>query len=283
MSYGRHQSFFLKKHWINKGIKALHNYDEGVLVNKEKYKELGIGKNMHQALRYWMEAVNVAEYNREDRTHHLTRFGELIEKYDPSCFSYFTLAMVQFFLTKDYEDFNRKSHTFHWFFNKYEDSYITKERFLDELQDYSNNTVSPNTLNRDIDCLFQTYTKGEKSHPEDKNVSLLADLDLLRKEKNTYRKSSPIINEEIAQAFYYVINEYKEEIDLTVESVTENVGCMYNLSRTQVIEIIELLHELGYPIEITRTHNLDTIEVNDSRSQEEILDDLFGRVFNHEN
>ena len=40
MAYGRHQSFYIKNNWINKGIKAIVN-DSSVFDNVENYKEIG--------------------------------------------------------------------------------------------------------------------------------------------------------------------------------------------------------------------------------------------------
>ena len=288
MSYGRHQSFFLKRHWVNKGINTLNKDGENVFVDKDKYKDLGIGKNMHQALRYWLETINIIDYKRKERKHELSDFGHLVQKFDPAGQSLFTLALVHYHLVKYDSDKNRRADTFYWFFNENKNTYITKSTFIEELEDYSQGRISRNTLSRDIDCLFQTYTKKTRSHPEDKNISLLANLNLLIKDEHFYVKKPLTVNDETSKAFYYILNEYdkdehKESFKTTLDSVTEEIGTLFNWNRTKTIESIELLNKLKYPVHIDRTNNLDTIHLNEKRDPEELLQDLFNEVFGYEN
>jgi len=289
LSYGRHQSFFLKKNWINKGLKALENDGNNVFTDKDMYKELGIGKNMHQALRYWLETLRLAEHDRGEKTHNITKLGELIKNYDPAVTSDFTKSLVHYFLVK-YEDNSKlRADAFYWFFAESQTLYVTKESFLEGLERHSKGQISQNTLNKDIDCLFQTYTKKVKSHPEDKNVSLLADLELLRKEGNTYVKIPLEVNALTSRAFYYVLNTYPDELGINyqVEEITGNIGCLFNWSQTHVIDAVENLIKLKYPIEITRTNNLDTIRINDDLPHDndgnQLLQNLFEEVFTRAN
>ena len=59
-----------------------------------------------------------------------------------------------------------------------------------------------------------------------------------------------------------VENNYKSSsyIDLnTLESCELSPGRIFNMSRIDIIEVIEDMILIGYPIEITRTNNLDTV------------------------
>lgn len=280
MSYGRHQSFYLKNHWINKGIKALIMSPEGdVFIDKDGFKELGIGKNMQQALRYWLEAVNVITLSDDKKRHELTFFGELINKYDPSCILYFTKLLIHFYLVSSLENGNDPfSHSFYWFFRVNKDSYISKDKIKEGLNIYSKHLVSPNTLNRDTDCLIQTYTNKEKKHPEDKNVALLADLNLLLKDKQVLVKSPVRKDFQGSYAFYFSLVTLKEEIELSVNSITESIGSIFNLNRTEVIETIEFLSNLGVPITITRTNNLDTVKIDEKVFHKDLLQNIYEKV-----
>ena len=281
MSFGRHQSFYLKKHWINKGIKALSMNNDSIFISKEGFKYLGIGKNMQQSLRYWLEATNIAKHNSINKNHSLTHFGELIKKYDSACSSPFSLTLVHYFLVNSRENNQPFSHTFNWFFLINADSYITKEKMKEMLKGYSPVTAE-NTINKDIDCLFQTYTNYEKKHPEDKNISLLADLYLLKKDKHIYYKTTLELNNETIPAVYYALYANRKEFSLTVENITKYIGSIFNFNRTQVIDVIEKLIEKNYPISLTRTNNLDTVIIRDVGLDNDVLAKLFFEVFDHE-
>ena len=71
-----------------------------------------------------------------------------------------------------------------------EDKILKKSVLVDELvkwdtTEYKRNT-SENTIGRDIDCLLLTYTKIDRAHPEDKNVSVLAGLRLIQKQGDNF-------------------------------------------------------------------------------------------------
>lgn len=284
MSYGRHQSFYLKDHWINKGIKALKlNTEKTLFIDKDGFKDLGIGKNMQQALRYWLEATNIIELSEDKKTHNLTFFGSLIDDNDPACNLNFTKLLVHFYLISQTDkNGDPFSHSFHWFYIINKDNYISKEKIKEGINSYSQHNVSLNTINRDTDCLIQTYTNKEKNHPEDKNVALLADLDLLLKDKN-FLVRSPIKKDlQGAYAFYYALVLKSTELDLNIDSITNNIGAIFNLNRTEVIEIIDTLINENFPIEITRTNNLDTVSLKENRNIMELLIELFSKVVKNE-
>ena len=281
MSFGRHQSFYLKKHWINKGIKALSMNSDSIFVNKDGFKYLGIGKNMQQSLRYWVEATNIMSHYSKSKSHELTHFGRLIEKYDSGCINEFSLALVHYFLINSKENDEPFSHSFYWFFLENKDTFITKDKMKELLKGYSPSTAD-NTINKDIDCLFQTYTNYEKKHPEDKNVSLLADLQLLKKDKQFYYKTSLKTSNNTAAAFYYTLYENRNNISLTVDNISDSIGSIFNLNRSQIIELIEMLIDMKYPIKLTRTNNLDTVMLEDVGENNDVLTKLFDEVFNNE-
>jgi len=281
MSYGRHQSFYLKKHWINKGIKALKFNNSEVLIDKDGYKSLGLGKNMQQSLRYWLEATNIVHLDTDTKEHNLTHFGQIVDKYDPACMSKFTLMMIHFFLVDSTIDGEPNSHSFNWFFKIYPDSVVTKDGIKENLNIYAK-TVAPNTVAKDVDCLLQSYTNNEKDHPEDKNVALLANLGLIKKDKNIYVKISAGVDMFSAFALYYALNEKKNQIDLTIDQIVNHIGAIFNWGRTDIIELIEILANLGFDIRITRTNNLDTVSLNEKKHLDELLKLLFERAVRNE-
>jgi len=273
MSYGKHQSFYLKSHWITKGLKAFSVFDNTIIYDKNAYLLLGIGKNMHQSLRYWLESCNVVKL--EEKSHALTEFGSLILDYDIGCNLNLTINLLHYFLVNQIYEYSQKSDSFYWFFNIYNENIFTKEKLLNDLILWNKNSTSSRTLNRDVDCLLSLYTKNIKEHPEDKNVSLLSNLGLIYKDNENYIKAS--IHEEnlSLEAIYFILLIMKKNnISLSLSNIISHEsspGRAFNLSRLEVIDIIEKMIYKGYLIEITRTNNLDTVYISENISEYDFL------------
>ena len=62
MKFRAHDTFFIRKGWISKGMKYVHS-DQDVFISKKDnpMDVLGIGANMVKALRYWLQAIGVTE------------------------------------------------------------------------------------------------------------------------------------------------------------------------------------------------------------------------------
>ena len=84
-----HETFFIRKGWISKGMLAVRDKDD-LFVDKNinQMDELGIGSNMVKSLRYWLQAAGVTieesdPERRGKRVQHITPLGEIILEYDP--------------------------------------------------------------------------------------------------------------------------------------------------------------------------------------------------------
>lgn len=300
MGYGKHQSFYLKSNWINKGIKAIEE-DQSFFFELDNYKRIGIGKNMLISLRYWLEAFNIVtiefNINAEDkrtRFHKLTQFGKYVRDFDPGCRNTLTKNLLQYYLCLENPLNNNEddsllkvemSNTFYWFFNVSRERIFSKEGTLYDLKNWDQSFGRPtsvNTLNRDIDCLFATYTKNDKAHPEDKNTSILADLGLLRFHGDYYVKT-PIdrSNFDSRLIIYIALRMREAGKELSLNSIiesTESVGSIFNLQRIDLIEMIEELISKGEGIKIIRTNNLDTLNLPKSMKSTDYLRKMLGDV-----
>lgn len=281
MAYGRHQSFYIKNNWINKGIKAI-TLQSDVFQSVENYKDLGIGKNMFMALKYWMCALNIV-----DADFKLTAFGQFINDHDLSCDSNITLNLLHYYLTLKEPPHYVISDTFYYVFNVYDYKSFNKDELLESLLNYdmsnSNKPTSDKTIARDIDCLIQTYTKNDKHHPEDLNFSVLAKLNLFKKQKETLTRL-PLKHELISkEAMYYVMLQLAESKHSTRLSVDElenaemSLGRVFHLSRTDIIDLLEEMIADGFELTITRTNNLDTVIINDDIKAEAYIKNVFSR------
>ena len=66
-SFYKHQTFHIRDVWLHKGIKILNKDPRSLSASSNSHHELGIGKNMLDALRYWMQATGLAEPSKEIR------------------------------------------------------------------------------------------------------------------------------------------------------------------------------------------------------------------------
>lgn len=287
MAYARHQSFFIKDNWINKGIKAILQ-DPKVFNETSNYIYLGIGKNMFISLKYWLEAFNIIDFSNENAV--LTNFGLYINEVDLSCKEMLTLNLLHYFLTLE-KPINgvEQSTAFYWFFNINKDSIFKKSDLLSELINWdtksNKKSTSENTLSRDIDCLLQTYTRLEKLHPEDKNTSILAKMNLVSKNKDYFTKNKINTKYIDRDFFMYAILRLWEDtasdskyLDLnTVDETPMSPSKIFNISRVETINLIEELILKEYPLQIVRTNNLNTISISFATESSVYLDNLLKR------
>lgn len=286
MSYGKHQTFFLRSNWIYKGISSFDDpkYTKDFLVQVKKYyKVMGLGSSMYKSLRYWLEAANIIEY--AEGNHHLTYFGEYLKSFDLNADMIFSKLILHYFLVSDIHiNTTEQSHSFYWFFNVNTDRVFDKQYLISEIEKWDKeakssknkvNFTSVNTIKSDVDVLINTYTKLMPSHPEDKNYSPLAELGLLKEEgKNIFKL--PLSSAKYSlDAFMYLILLWKENgEDLLVDSLVEtpsSIGKAFNLGRSDILELLETMIQKKYPIEISRTNNLNYLKITTEKSAKDFM------------
>lgn len=79
-----HETFFIRKGWLTKGMKYVRQNPD-VFTAKEPDRKpmdvLGIGSNMVLSLRYWLQTVGLTTEEKGEkgkRIQRLTPFGELV-------------------------------------------------------------------------------------------------------------------------------------------------------------------------------------------------------------
>ena len=62
MKFRAHDTFFIRKGWLSKGMKYVQKKPDVFVAKDENPMDvLGIGANMVKALRYWLQAVGLTE------------------------------------------------------------------------------------------------------------------------------------------------------------------------------------------------------------------------------
>lgn len=205
MKFRAHDTFFIRKGWLSKGMRCVHNKPD-LFVDKEEnpMDVLGIGTNMVKALRYWLQAVGLTEEpSKGKRTQSFTPLGQLIFDHDTYIEELGTLHLLQYRLASQAEE----ATAWYYFFNEFSMSEFSREDFVEGLQKYikmneSDSDVAIRSLNDDFACIVNTYLPRYKSNPgrvsPENNIDCpfgeLGLIDILNKRKKTYKKSIGILS-----------------------------------------------------------------------------------------
>ena len=253
MKFRAHETFFIRKGWLSKGMKYVQNRPDVFVSKKENPMDvLGIGSNMVKALRYWLQTVGLtSEPHAGRRTQNFTELGHTIYNHDRYIEELGTLFLLQYKLASNKED----ATAWDYFFNEFNMAEFTKEDFVASLQNYvlmngDNLSVAIRSLNDDFTCIINTYlprhrSNTSKSNPENNIDSPFGDLgliDILNKVKKTYKKSIPAITSINPWVAFAVIQDQandRKEIGLN-ELLTApcNIGKVFNLDAISMLDLL---------------------------------------------
>ena len=98
MKFRAHDTFFIRKGWLSKGMKCVKAKND-VFVSKEEnpMDVLGIGSNMVKALRYWLQTVELTvEPKSGKRVQSFTELGNSVYTNDRYIEELGTLLLLQY-------------------------------------------------------------------------------------------------------------------------------------------------------------------------------------------
>lgn len=273
-----HEKFTLREGWLTKGLVQVEKNPK-VFQGKEGTDIFGIGNNMVKSLRYWLKAFGLTmDRNREGTI--LTTLGKLILKYDKYFEINFTLWLLHSNISKNIDE----ATTWYMFFNKCNLEEFSREEIKKYIYREINKYVkgrdfSVKSMSNDIDVLLNMYGKvNNNSDPEDKIISPLAKLNLIKKIDDRYIKNQPdrrIINEWII--LYELAVQMEEKNSISIESISVGEGsisAIYQLTPLTINEYLDKLDALEY-IHVDRTAGLDMIYKNKDFTPEQIIDEYY--------
>lgn len=167
-TFAKHETFYIRDGWINKGIQAIQD-NPHIFLENHAPEQLGLGKNMVRALRYWTQASGIAKEGPIDRRPRqaLTRFGKLLWDYDP----YQEMDGTLWFLHHNLISNHELTTAWYWFFNHYVPTRFTLREFLDRLKTWLNTqvaeeskNVADSSLRKDFDCLLKHICQIPATH-----------------------------------------------------------------------------------------------------------------------
>lgn len=273
MKFRGHETFFIRKGWLSKGLKNVVQ-DPTVFMgnNGNPMDILGIGSNMVKSLRYWLQAVGLTiepTSGRRDQT--LTPLGNIIYHNDPYIEEIGTLWLLHYCLVKNEKD----ATAWYYFFNEFKLSEFDKDDFLRQISSYlriHNEEVSERSLEDDCSCIVNTYLPRNKINPErvqpESNIDCpfgeLGLLDIVDKKGKVYRKVCPkkeMIHPLILLSIIVDQASEKKEIKISeIQNAACNVGKVFNLDIITLTSMLYDLEQLGY-LRVIRTAGLDVVKL----------------------
>ncbi|MBC99345.1 MAG: hypothetical protein CME63_16500 [Halobacteriovoraceae bacterium] len=272
MRFGAHQTFHIRDSWLYKGlhsVEALESDDTAMV-------ELGIGKNMVGAMKFWMTALDIAENNE---AWSLTSLGSTIKKHDPYFELDGTLLLLHYTLAT-----NKTGATaWYWFFNKFSATEFDTESLLVYYEAFVANAIEKkiqeSTLKKDINCVIRTYKQpklGEKVTPETENPSPFSKFQILTEEGKKLRKNKLRADHLPSEIFIYLMHLYWRDFEscapsMNLEALVEkecSPGLVLGLGLDEMIELIERSENefKDKYFRFSRTGGYNIIEMNEENA-----------------
>lgn len=273
MKFRAHDTFFIRKGWLYKGMKNVVQ-DSAVFMgeNGNPMDILGIGANMVKSLRYWLQAVGLtAEPSTGRRFQTLTPLGELIYENDKYIEEIGTLWLLHYKLATNKDN----ATAWYYFFNEFNRNEFSHDDFVKQLNTYimlNAAGVSERSLDDDFTCLMNTYVPRTKSnpgkvHPEN-NIDCpfgeLSLIDITDKKAKTFRKSIPKLDSiHPLIVLSVIIDQAQGETEIKISSLQNdklNIGKVFNLDIVTLSNLLNRIEIMGF-IKVIRTAGLDYINI----------------------
>ena len=273
MRFRAHDTFFIRKGWLYKGIKnVVHDRTVFMGDNGNPMDILGIGANMVKSLRYWLQAVGLtAEPPQGKRYQTLTPFGEIVYENDRYIEEIGTLWFLHYNLATNKDD----ATAWYYFFNEFNRNEFNRDDFVKQLNTYillNESEVSERSLDDDFNCIISTYVPRIKSnpgkvHPEsniDCPLGELSLIDIVNKKAKTYKKGVPKIDSiHPLIVLAVIVDQAQGETEIKISSIQNdrcNAGKVFNLDIITLTSLLNKIELMGY-IKVIRTAGLDYIDI----------------------
>jgi hypothetical protein len=184
--FGGHETFTVREGWLSKGLRLVD--EEPDKLSSDRVADwLGVGRNMAKSIRHWLLATGLCEAHsgmqlKKRSPLRLTEFGQVVLKHDP----YFADIGTWWVLHTSLISSAEYAYSWDWFFNRFGharfDKAVCVEGLTRYLQMQTGRMPSPKTLDRDVSCLLQSYSRAipeQMSDPEDARESPFRELGLL--------------------------------------------------------------------------------------------------------
>lgn len=250
LTFSGHESFHCRQLWLKKGFDFVEAGKK--FSNESAVIDLGVGKNMVTAIRYWLKAFGLL--NETEKPSELARMIFSSKGWDPYLENEGTLWLLHFQLTRA-----GTASIFNIIFNELRKTKpeFEEKHFYSIVSNFGK--FSEATLSKDYSVFKNTYavSASSKFEIEDSYSGILTELGLLTSKKTSAKNDALVIEskrrpEIPAQIILYAILENQEGDSINFDKLyneRNSVGSVFALNREGLIEKLEELTNL-YPKEI---------------------------------
>lgn len=291
MKFRGHETFYIRKGWLNKGLKIVAT-NPTVFVDKSvnPMDVFGIGSNMVKSLRYWLQATGLTQEGvKGKRGQVLTQLGELIRENDPYLEEYGTICLLHYNLVKGRD----LSTAWYYFFNQFNMTEFERDDFINSVSNWTKLQgveVSPRSLEDDFNCIINTYlprykTAPEKVDPESNMECPLSELGLIDSsvgKNKLFIKTFPLslaVDPMIVVAIIVDNAAGKKEVLLSdLLNAENNIGRVFNLDIISMLNLLDAAQQTGL-VKIVRTAGLDILKIDTEMNFTDCVKQFYADLF----
>ena len=254
MVVNKHGSFYMRSGWGTKIIRAVEDNDMIFTPSSEQeaIDNIGLGRIMIKALRYWSEAMGLTHEEKTQGGIRLVpeKLYEEIKRYD----IYFQLCGSLLLMHRNLA-LNRENATaWYWLFNECPTSTINKESFVEGFHAYlavNGMKIKKDAVEKEFNCLKNTYIgdrKFDKSSIMDEDTyPFLAPLKILQMKDRVNIEKRQLTEREIPlEILIYAIAADNREDSLSGNQVNidklmeekKQVGKYFSLKYSRLLDML---------------------------------------------
>ncbi len=257
MQINKHGTFYIRNGWPTKIMRTVASYPYifSPASERDAVDEMGVGRVMVKAMRYWAYATGITEETKESQgiSQKLTELGQYIADYDQYCQKPGTLWLMHRALATNLEI----TTAWAWAFNFFGRKTFTKDDFVDAFFSFTKangETYRRAAVEKEFDCFKNTYV-SDKSFDINKiidedTIPFFAPIKLITYlGKGVYEMRNVGSKEIPLDVFLYSIlmdnSEHLEErSQISIDELLDGyyqVGKYFNLTYSSLIEMLQFL------------------------------------------
>lgn len=236
-SFGRHETFSLRYSWLTKGFQAFTK-NPAIFSSDEATIDLGVGKNMVNAIKYWLRATSMLDDIAEGLA--VTTIGKAIfsqEGWDQYLEDEATIWLMHWLLATNFET----ATAWYWFFNCFHKSEFTSEEAAEALADFVRVNLSgkhsEKTVKQEVAMILRMYALPKiyaKAQIEDGLDAPLTSLKLIA----------------AAESAHLYRSFASHQPNLPIGVIGYAINEVFNQRRVEVLPITDLMYGQKYGVAI---------------------------------
>ncbi|MCK5897798.1 MAG: DUF4007 family protein [Methylococcales bacterium] len=254
-TFGRHETFALRYSWLTKGFNEVTKNSD-IFLSDEATVELGVGKNMVNAIKHWLLAAKMLK-PLDGRGHQTTPLAQAIfskPEFDPYLEDEATLWLIHWLLATNAES----ATAWYWFFNYYHKPEFNLDEVKLTLADFVKNklsgTHSEKTVKKEIDLILKMYVQSNSSKKSFDEIldTPLSNLNLIEfiPSKGKYRSQASSRTNIPIDIIGFAVNEIFNQLEsdqLPIETLMYShkqntaIASVFRLTESSLLTKLELL------------------------------------------